>query len=252
MKAIAFCNQKGGVGKTTTAIHTAVGLADRGKRVLAVDVDPQSNMSMSLGSVPNMDDVTLMDVFSGDAPIDDALTNVRVGLDLVSIGLEGTVSDMKFVSVGREYLLRDALRAIEGKYDYCIMDTCPSLGVLAINALTAADEVIIPVNLDLYGMQGISQLSGFIQNVQRYTNQSLKIGGVLVTEYKGRAQVSKVLAPVLQTAVDSLGCEVLGSIRKCEDVVKAQTANEIIYDYAPRCYASEDYNKFIDTILANE
>ena len=112
MRTISFSNQKGGVAKTTTALNIAVGLVNAGKRVLAVDLDPQSNLAFSFNAVPDASEVSLMDVFTGDSPLKDAVTSIRIGLDLVSIGLEGTVADMKFTQMGREYILRDALAAV--------------------------------------------------------------------------------------------------------------------------------------------
>lgn len=249
MRTISFSNQKGGVGKTTTALNVAVGLANAGKRVLAVDLDPQSNLSFSLDAVPDPSEVSLMDVFAGDSPLKDAVTSIRVGLDLVSIGLEGTVADMKFTQMGREYILRDVLATVADTYDYCIIDTAPTLNVLTMNALTAADDVIIPVNLDSYGLQGVSQLNGFIRNVRKYTNQALKIAGVVITEYDPRAQTSKALEPVVENAVQVLECPVLGKVRKSADIGKAQLVRKSIFDYAPNAKVAKEYKALVGVIL---
>lgn len=249
MRTISFSNQKGGVAKTTTALNIAVGLVNAGKRVLAVDLDPQSNLAFSFNAVPDASEVSLMDVFTGDSPLKDAVTSIRIGLDLVSIGLEGTVADMKFTQMGREYILRDALAAVADAYDYCIIDTAPTLNVLTMNALTAADAVVIPVNLDAYGLTGISQLNGFIRNVRKYTNQALKIAGVVITEYDPRAQTSKALEPVVENAVQILDCPVLGKVRKSADIGKAQLVRKPIFDYAPNSKVAKDYQALIDLIL---
>ena len=249
MRTISFSNQKGGVAKTTTALNVSVGLANAGKRVLAIDLDPQSNLSFSLDAVPDVSEVSLMDVLAGDEPLTDALTSIRVGLDLASIGLEGTVADMKFTQMGREYLLRDALATVADHYDYCVVDTAPTLNVLTMNALTAADAVIIPVNLDSYGLQGVSQLNGFIRNIKKFTNQDLKIEGVVITAFDPRAQTSKALEPVVQNAIQVLGCPILAKIRKSADIGKAQLARKPIYEYAPNSKVACEYQQLVEVIL---
>ena len=165
MKTIVFSNQKGGVAKTTSALNTAAALIRQGRRVLAVDLDPQGNLTFATGYKEKFTDVfNLVDAFTGEADQDECMRHIN-GLDLFSIGLRATAADMMFTQVGREYMLKDVLDEYQEDYDFCIIDTAPSLNILTVNALTAADYVIIPFTVDTFALQGMVQLQGFIENV---------------------------------------------------------------------------------------
>ena len=166
MKTVVFTNQKGGVGKTTSAYALATGLHNKGYTVLIVDADPQANATYTAG----IDEyTTLYDVFRGKYSPADAIRTVQNGLDIMSVGLQATAADMELAGrTAREYLLKNALQGLQ--YDFCIIDTAPTLGLLTLNALTAADVLIIPMIAEIYSLQGAEQLQDFISTVQKYTN----------------------------------------------------------------------------------
>ena len=204
MKKIVLACQKGGVAKSTTAYTMAAGLYNDGYKVLMIDTDPQANLSFTAGldvaSVKN----SLYDVFKGTIPIDEAINNSRIGFDIVTGGLNMVSADMEFTQTGREYMLKESIDSIESEYDYCIIDTAPHMGILTINALTAADSVIIPITADIYALMGLTQLKGIIDSVKRYSNHNLRISGLLLTKYKG-TNANKAMMTQAEHIADSFG-----------------------------------------------
>lgn len=204
MKKIVLACQKGGVAKSTTAYTMAAGLYNDGYKVLMIDTDPQANLSFTAGldvaSVKN----SLYDVFKGTIPIDEAINNSRIGFDIVTGGLNMVSADMEFTQTGREYMLKESINNIESEYDYCIIDTAPHMGILTINALTAADSVIIPITADIYALMGLTQLKGIIDSVKRYSNHNLRISGLLLTKYKG-TNANKAMMTQAEHIADSFG-----------------------------------------------
>ena len=250
MKTITLTNQKGGVSKSTTAYALAAGLHDKGNTVLIVDTDPQANLSFTAGvDILNIER-SLYEVFKGECSISDAAQTIQTGLDIVTAGLKMTAADMEFTDVNRAFLLREALEAVKTAYDYCIIDTPPTLGVLVMNALTAADEIIIPINADVYSLQGIAQLKQFIDNVRKYCNKDLEITGILLTKYNERTNITKVLTDAVQGAADRLETKVFKTrIRESVAIKESQLAKGDIFDEAPRAAATQDYKAFIDEYL---
>ena len=250
MITIVFSNQKGGVAKTTSALNVAAYMARAGKRVLAVDLDPQGNLTYSMGYGPEMeiDQLELVDVFSGGADLEEVIRSFR-GLDFLPIGLRGTAADMTYTGVGREFMLRDELEHISENYDYCIIDTAPSLNILTVNALTAADYVVIPLTVDAYALTGIAQLSGFIQNVKKYTNKKLRIMGLVRTLYNPRLQTTSVLNNVIEQSLSALRCPLLADIRQSADIGKAQIERTDIFNYSEKSRAAEDYAALAKKIM---
>lgn len=250
MITICFSNQKGGVGKTTTAAATAAGLYNRGKRVLMVDADPQGNLSFANGvdllNVPN----TLYDVFSGAAAITDAIQPVKIGLDIVTGGLQLTAADSQFTQMGRERMLSEALEAVQDQYDYCIVDVGPSLGILSMNAMTAADYIVIPMTADALALQGMIQLSDFIGNVRRYCNPDLQIAGILITMYNERTRLTRALRDTIDKTAEGMNTKVFKSrIRRTQAISDAIAVQADIYEQAPNATATADYSAFIDELL---
>ena len=193
-KIIAFSNQKGGVGKTSTCVNMSAGLAMRGKRTLLIDMDPQGNATTGLGFSKNELSSSVYNVLVDDEQSASKVilkTNVQ-NLDLMpsSIDLAGAEVELVYIK-NREKRLRTALEAIADKYDYITIDCPPSLGLLTINALTAANSVIIPIQSEYYAMEGLSQLMNTIKLVVTHLNRDLVIDGVVVTMYDGRALISK-------------------------------------------------------------
>jgi chromosome partitioning protein len=198
-RVIAVANQKGGVAKTTTVAALAAALAERGRSVLAVDLDPQACLTFSLGFDPDELDPTVHDVLVGRCELADAVLTVEdEAFDLVpsNIDLAGAEAYL-LTRTGREYALGQALEGALDSYQIVLLDCPPSLGVLTINALTAADEVVIPLQCETLSHRGVGQLLATIEDVRRLTNRKLEVGGLLPTMFDGRTNHSKeVLADV--------------------------------------------------------
>ncbi len=189
---VAVTNQKGGVGKSTTAINLAATLSYQGKRTLVVDLDPQGNATSGFGIDRGGVTVSIYDVLLGDTPIDDAVeaTSFR-DLFLVPATIDLAGAEIELVSMfSREMRLRKALSELRGEYDVVLIDCPPSLGLLTVNALAAADEVLIPIQCEYYALEGLSQLMQNIELVSGNLNPSLRIGGVVLTMFDGRTNLA--------------------------------------------------------------
>ena len=217
MKVIALSNQKGGCAKTTTAQLLSAGLSRQGKKVIAIDTDPQGNFSFGYGLTDPEEGYSLYDVYRKRSDISNCIVPIRIGLDAVQGGIMLAGADMEFNQTGREYMLKEAIENIHDRYDYCIIDTPPSLGVLTMNALTVADEVIVPISCDAYSMQGLGQLISFISNIRKYFNRSLHIEGLLLTRYVASQLTSKAVRNSLQPVADQLQTKIF---RKQERNIK--------------------------------
>lgn len=250
MKIITLANQKGGVSKTTTSSALASGLTNRGYKVLAIDLDPQSNFTLSCGVDVLSFQQTIYDVFKGECDIEKIITKTDLGYDLIPGGLHLAGADMEFTQLGREKMLVKALSNVKDNYDYIIIDTPPTLGILTANALIASDYLIVPMSADIYSLQGLSQLSGFVQNVYENGNPNLKIAGLLITKYNGRQNLSKALMEQIENAAQSLGTKVFESrIRESVAVREAALLQSDIFKEAPKANATLDYTAFIDEFL---
>lgn len=249
MITVTFSNQKGGVGKTTSAAALAAGLANRGYKVVAVDLDPQCNFCLSSGVDMLKVKRTLYDVFKGDAQVGDVIVP-GLGYSIIPGGLSLAAADMEFTQTGREYMLSEALEGISERFDFAVIDTPPTLGILTINALTAADGVIIPLTADVYALQGLNQLNGLIGSVKKYSNRNLKIYGLLLTKYNDRQNVSKALRDQVRAAADQLGTNVYPTtIRESVAVREAQLLHSDFLKEAPNANAAIDYEAFIDEFI---
>lgn len=253
MKVITLSNQKGGVAKTTTSEALASGLGQVGYKVIAVDLDPQCNLSLGSGSDILSMNQTLYDVFKGAAELPDLIQKTGLGYDLITGGLTLAGADMDFTQTGREFMLKEALDSIREDYDFCIIDTPPTLGILTVNALTASDSVIIPLTADLYSIQGLSQLNLLIQRVRKYSNRELKISGLLITIHDERTNVSKALMEKINQAAEGLGTKVFSQpIRRSVAVRESQTLMVDLFTEAPKANATVDYLLFIDEFMKGE
>lgn len=250
METITLTNQKGGVAKTTTAHILALGLCNRKYKVLVVDLDPQSNLSYSC-SIDMMNvEHTLYDIFKENATTKEAIINIKNGFDIIAGGLTLSGADMDFTQTGREYMLREALKEVSSNYDYCIIDTPPTLGILTVNALTASQRIIIPMTADIYAIQGLSQLQGLIKNVRKYCNSELDIAGLLLTKYSDRTVISRDLKQHIEEAAQCLETKLFKStIREAVAVREAQLLISDIFTESPNSKVAKDYNNFIDEFL---
>jgi chromosome partitioning protein len=195
---IALANQKGGVAKTTSVASLGAALAEHGRRVLLVDLDPQACLTFSLGVDPDTVERSVHDVLTGSASLDEVVTACDDGVDLVpsAIDLAGAEA-MLLPRPGREYVLRSALEDGAGDYDVVILDCSPSLGVLTLNALTAADALIVPMPCEMLSHRGVGQLLDTVADVQKILNRDLEVWGILPTLYDGRStHAREVLADV--------------------------------------------------------
>jgi chromosome partitioning protein len=192
-KVISVSNQKGGVGKTTTAVNVAAFIAEKGKRVLIIDIDPQANAGYGVGINVGEKDPSIYEVLIGRIPIQDAITKTSIkDLYLIpsNIHLAGAQVDLLDME-GKEFILRKAMQDIRNEFDYIFIDCPPSLGILTLNSLAAADSVIIPLQCEYYALEGLNQLLQIIAMVQENLNRSLAIEGVVMTMYDSRTNLSQ-------------------------------------------------------------
>lgn len=243
-KVVAVINQKGGVGKSTTACALAVGLANRGKKILLIDSDPQGNTTYVLGV--NRTLANLYNVMNG-TPAKDAIEKLSDNLDIITSYGELATADKTYTQTGREYILKKALQPIQDKYDYIIIDTPPALGILSINALTASYGVVIPVQADVMSIQGLMQLKDTIDTVREYTNPQLKILGILRTRHNVRTNISKETSKILDDIAHKLGTILYNTyIRESVGIREAQGERKDIFSFAPNNNAVLDYVTFLE------
>lgn len=249
-RVIAIINQKGGVGKSTTAEALAAGLTLKGYNVLTIDLDAQSNLTYTAGA--KTDGATALGVLTGEVRPEDAIQHTHSG-DIIAANKALAGADAFMNDTGKEYRLREALQSIRGSYDFIILDTPPALGILTINALTACDSVIIPAQADIYSLQGIEQLAETMKPVKRYCNPSLTIEGILLTRYSSRSVLSREVAELAEQLAAKLGTKLFKTtIREAIAVKESQISQQSLYSYAPKAKVTEDYTAFISELLGEE
>lgn len=247
MKVITVATQKGGVGKTTTALALKAGLTERGYKTLLADVEGQRNASLTVGT--QSDKPTVLEVLTGEATAREAITENLIG-DFISGNKRLSLID-KLIDEERQYTaLRDALKPLNRSYDYCIIDTPPALGTLTLNALTASDFVIVPCEADLYSLQGLTDLAETIEAVRAGTNKKLKTLGILLTKHSTRYTLSKELQETLEQLTTAFNTRVFDTyIRYSQKCREAQFKPQGLLKYAPRSTVAQDYRALTDEIL---
>lgn len=247
---VTITNQKGGVGKTTTAHTLACGLLQRDKKVLMVDTDPQMNLTFTAGIRPENINADLYDLFKGKRLERADICKASAGFDIIAGSLEFTGADMEFNQMGREYLLKEILEPIKDNYDYIIIDTPPTLGVLTANALTVSDCLIVPMAADIYSLQGLSRLQKFLETAKKRTNPNLYIDGLLLTKYSPRAVINRHLKEAVEEAAKQLNTKVYKTpIREAVAVKEVQFMQSDIFKDYPTANVTQDYNEFIIEFL---
>ena len=192
-KVIAIANQKGGVGKTTTCVNIAAYLAENGKKVLVIDLDSQANASSSLGIFDKKAHNSTYDVLLGDKSVSDCIRDTEInGLKLIPANSDLAGADIELASVrGRERVLANKLLAVEDDFDYILIDCAPSLGLVIVNALTAADGIVVPIVCEYLALEGLAQMMNTARLVRKHLNPSLEIAGVVLTMYDGRSKLTR-------------------------------------------------------------
>lgn len=245
-KVLAFANQKGGVAKTTTTINLGVALQELGLRVLVVDMDPQGNLTMSLGLNPDDARPSMYDVLVNHVNIEEAL--VRRELDVVVSSIDLAAAEIALSSlIGRERSLSKALMQVADRYDYILIDTPPSLGLLTINALTASDAVIVPVQCEYLSLRGLAQLERTLELVRENLNPRVHIAGILPTMYDSRTVHGREAVEVLRNSFGDLVFET--TIRKTIRFAEAPVKGESVLKYAPTSEAANVYRRLAKEVL---
>ena len=245
-RVIAFANQKGGVAKTTTALNLGVAFAEQGMKVLLVDLDPQGNLTMSQGLNPDAIERSMFDVLVHRVPITEVIHNAEVDLAVSSIDLAGAELALSSM-IGRERALEKALAPVKENYNYVLIDTPPSLGLLTINALVASNGVIVPVQCEYLSLRGLVQLENTLSMIRENLNPEVAIEGILPTMYDKRTLHSREAVEILE---ENFGDLVFNTkIRKTIRYAEAPVKGSSVLKYDPTGNAAEAYRKLAKEVL---
>jgi len=233
---ISLLNHKGGVGKTTSVINIGAGMVELGKKVLLIDLDPQANLTLSLG-VPRHP-VTIYESLRGESPLVPYV--IKPGLDVVTSTLDLSGAEMELINeAGREFIMRELFDPVRNQYDFILIDCPPSLGLLTLNALTSSDYVLIPLQTEFLAMQGLAKIKQVISKVKLRLNKKLEIGGVIATMYDSRKVLNRDVVATIQKYFGELVFNTM--IRDNVSLAEAPAQRKDIFEYSPRSNGAEDY-----------
>ena len=248
-KIISVANQKGGVGKTTTTINLSAALAEKGKKVLVVDIDPQGNTTSGFGIDKNQEENTIYQLMLDDCSINEAIKHdVYENIDLIPSNINTAAAEFDLIGIDhKEFILRDALDYIRDDYDFIMLDCPPSLNVLTVNAMTASDTVLVPIQCEYYALEGLSQLIHTINLVRERLNEKLDIEGIVFTMYDSRTNLSQqvvdnVRANVTQKIYDTM-------IPRNVRLAEAPSYGEPITRYDPKSAGADAYRDLADEVI---
>ena len=250
-KIVAFLNQKGGVGKTTTCVNMAGYLAQMGKKVLLLDIDPQGNASSNLGIEKDSKPKTIYDVIVDDNTIDEVIQRTKLeNLDIIPSDVDLAGAEIELVQMNnREKIVRNILRKIQNNYDYICIDCPPSLGLITVNALTACDSVLIPIQCEYFALEGLSQLMYTIKLVKKHLNENIDVEGVVLTMKDNRSNLGQSVA---QDITKYFGKKVYKTIiPRNIRLAEAPSFGEPICVYDPKCTGAQSYKALTLEFLKN-
>lgn len=249
-KIIAVANQKGGVGKTTTSVNLSAAFAEMGKKVLLLDCDPQGNATSGLGIEKDGLELSIYDALINDTPMEEIIIQTQFGLDVVPSVMDLAGAEVELVNLeDKQYRLKKAVELVKEKYDYILIDCPPSLGHVTLNALTAADSVLLPLQCEFYALEGLSQLLSTVQLVQEQLNEKLRIEGLVLTMYDSRTNLAEQVVEEVKTHFPDMvyATKIPRNVRLSE----APSFGKPIFAYASSSKGAQAYMSLAEEVVAN-
>ena len=249
-KIIAVANQKGGVGKTTTSVNLSAAFAEMGKKVLLIDCDPQGNATSGLGIEKDGLELSIYDALINDTPMEEIILQTQFGLDMVPSVIALAGAEVELVNLDdKQYRLKKAVELIKDKYDYILIDCPPSLGHVTLNALTAADSVLLPLQCEFYALEGLSQLLSTVQLVQEQLNGDLRIEGLVLTMYDSRTNLAEQVVEEVKTHFPDMvyATKIPRNVRLSE----APSFGKPIFAYASSSKGAQAYMSLAEEVIEN-
>ena len=249
-KIIAVANQKGGVGKTTTSVNLSAAFAEMGKKVLLIDCDPQGNATSGLGIEKDGLELSIYDALINDTPMEEIIIQTQFGLDVVPSVMDLAGAEVELVNLeDKQYRLKKAVELVKEKYDYILIDCPPSLGHVTLNALTAADSVLLPLQCEFYALEGLFQLLSTVQLVQEQLNEKLRIEGLVLTMYDSRTNLAEQVVEEVKTHFPDMvyATKIPRNVRLSE----APSFGKPIFAYASSSKGAQAYMSLAEEVVAN-